>query len=259
MADRRHVVITGAGGYLGGLLADHLAALGGYELTLVGRSAQAGRDMLVADITEWDERWVSACRGAHAIVHLAGQRTDNATWAQVQRSNIDGTLNLFQAAALGGARRVVFASTSWVLGGYFKSHRALTPDMEPRPNGLYAASKAAGESIARHFAQRHGVSVVCFRIGTCHRAEQNPAKIDYLRQQKWLSARDFAQAGEKAIEAELRGFTLLHLTSRIEDSPWDISETERLLGYAPQDEHTPRRPSAITRLTRRVKRRLGLS
>lgn len=258
MAMAKRIVITGAGGYLGGLLADHLASRGGYDLVLIGRSEQPGRSMLLGDIAEWEEPWTNALKDAHAVVHLAGLRADRATWAQVQRTNIDGTLNVFEAAARGGARRMVFASTSWVMGGYFKRHTTLTPDMEPIPSNDYAISKLAGESIARHFAARHGLSCICFRIGTCHRSEQDPEKSDYASQLKWLSARDFCQAAERAIEAKGDGFAILNLTSRIEGSPWDISETQRMLGYTPQDSHQPRQHSTYERLVRRAKRQLRL-
>lgn len=257
MEAKRKIIVTGAGGYLGRLLVEHFSALSGYELVLISRSAKAGRKISVADVSRWQTAWTSLLEGADTVVHLAGQREHGASWAQMQQTNIDGTLNVFEAAAQAEVRRVVFASTSWVLGGYFGTDARLTHELAPKPTSHYAVSKLAGESIARHYADRRGLSAICFRIGTCHEAEQDPSGIAYGRQQKWLSARDFCQAIQCAIEAEDIGFATLNLTSRIEDSPWDISETERLLGYSPQDTHRPRQRPLHKRLAGRVKRVLG--
>ncbi len=254
MQTNRKIVITGASGYLAGLLASHFSTHDGYELVLISRSANAQRDISIADVGHWEESWTSLLQGAHTVVHLAGLRENSISWAQMQRANIDGTLNLFEAARLAKTDRVIFASTSWVLGGYFGTNTRLTPDLDPRPTSHYAVSKLAGESIARHYAERHGLSAICFRIGTCHKAEQDPMTIAYGRQQKWLSARDFCQAVQCAIETKGIDFATLNLTSRIEGSPWDISATERLLGYQPQDRHSPKQRPLHKRLAGRLKR-----
>ena len=249
----KRIVITGGGGYLAGLLLDHLRGLGGYDVTLIGRSPREDRDILCADIGVYDSAWTDAFADAHAVVHLAAQRGGDASWADLRHTNVTGTLNVFEAAARHRARRVVFASSSRVLDSYMRrGHSPLTPDLPPEPASAYAQTKAVGEAIGRHYAERHGLSVVCLRIGTCH-GERSVADCGSLiRQQKWLSTRDFRNGMERAIEAEPIGFALLHFTSRIEGSPWDISATRELLGYEPLDGATPTKPSAARRLRRRL-------
>ncbi|MCF7984342.1 MAG: SDR family oxidoreductase [Thiohalocapsa sp.] len=252
----KNIVITGGGGYLAGLLLDHLHACDGYDVTLIGRTPRDDRSMLCADIGVYDPAWTDALAGAHAVIHLAASRGGDAPWADLQHTNVEGTLNVFEAAVRNGVRRVIFASSSRVLDGYMRrGHAPLTPELPPEPSSFYAATKAMGESIGRHYAARHGLSVVCLRIGTCHREDISVnACGPLIRQQKWLSARDFCHGMERAIEAEPVGFALLHLTSRIEDSPWSIEATCDLLGYAPRDGGRPAASALSTRLRRGLER-----
>ena len=60
--------------------------------------------------------------------------------------------------------KVVFASTGQVAGGYGPDER-VTPDMMVRPTSTYACTKAFGEALARYYADRHGMSMICLRIG----------------------------------------------------------------------------------------------
>ncbi len=250
----KRIVLTGAGGYLATHLAHHLTALGQYHLTLINRSPRPGRDFICADISRWEPAWTNAFRDADAVVHLAAVRGQGDTWADVQETNIQGTLNVLEAAVQGSAKRFIFPSSSWVVGGHLNSGKALTPDLPPSPQSPYAISKALGESLVRHYSERHGISGVCFRLGSCHEGEELPASIKYDRQQKWLSVRDFCQAVERALEAELPSFSVFNLTSDIEGSPWDISASKAVLGYVPDDRHVPRQLPLSARLLSRLKR-----
>ena len=250
------VVITGAGGFLAAHLERHLTATGNYHLKLINRSPRPGRDILCADISQWQASWVEAFKDADAVVHLAARRGKGVSWQDMQQTNIEGTLNVLEAAAQSDVRRFIFPSTSWVMGGHIASGKRLTPDLEPLPLEPYAMTKSLGESLVHHFAARHGLSAICFRLGSCHQGEENPQKIEFGRQQKWLSARDFCQAFHLALEAEIPAFSVLNLTSEIEGSPWDISATKLLLGYAPRDRHRPVRPAFLRRLAGYARRQL---
>ncbi len=54
-------------------------------------------------------------------------------------------------------RRVVFASSNWVMAGHRPSAGALTTDMEPYPINPYGVSKLVGERMGRSIHARHGV------------------------------------------------------------------------------------------------------
>ena len=249
----KRIVITGGGGYLGGLLQQHFSDRGEYHLTLISRSPRKDTDILCADISAADQKWTDTLANAYAVIHLAARRGSGTTWSDIQQTNIEGTLNVFEAARRNGARRVIFASTTWVLGGYLGTDTPLSPDLPPMPVGDYGISKMVGESIARHFAKQHGQSVICLRLGRCHAGEDSPDLLSNQKQQyKWLSKRDFCQGIEKAVETEDIEVSLLHLTSEIAGSPWDISATRQELGYSPQDYDSPRAPSFRSKVRRRL-------
>jgi nucleoside-diphosphate-sugar epimerase len=83
--------------------------------------------------------------------------------------NVEGTLNLFQAAAELAAplKRFVFASSAAVYG-----KRSMYPDATIRedatlaPPNLYGVWKVAGEHLAALFHQQTGVPVVSLRLNT---------------------------------------------------------------------------------------------
>ena len=166
-------MITGAAGALGQAIRAHLTAGGRYDLSLIDRDPRGDPEIQVADLALWQERWYALFEGAHAVLHLAGVPSSLRAWSELARDNIDATLQVFEAAARGGARRVVFASSLHVLWGHGDRSGSIPPGEPPAPLSAYGSSKAAGERIARVYAERSGLSVICFRIGAV-RAEPFP-------------------------------------------------------------------------------------
>ena len=113
----RTVLITGATGNLGSKVRAHFTTLG-RTLRLLDVDARGDAAVDAADLATWDDRWVSRFEGVDAVIHLAGDPSPRASWEAVQRLNIDLTLNVYEAAARAGVRRMVFASSNWVMAGY---------------------------------------------------------------------------------------------------------------------------------------------
>src|SRR5690242_10916342 len=105
----RTVLITGAAGNIGTKLRAHFSGLG-WALRLLDLEAAGDPAIQPADLAEWDNGWVEQFAGADAVIHLAGNPSPQASWASVQRLNLDLTANVYEAAAQQNARRVVFAS-----------------------------------------------------------------------------------------------------------------------------------------------------
>lgn len=250
------VVITGAAGALGSVIRRHLEARGGYDLVLLDRDPDDDPAIVRADLAVWSEAWTSLLEGAHAVLHLAAESRPERAWAELDRDNVDVTLQVFEAAARVGARRVVFASSNHVMEAYYDREFTITPDLPTAPISAYGASKAAGERIARVYAERGGPSVVCLRIGAA-RAEPPPPRSGLALQQRWLGHRDLCQGFERALEAEGVRFAILNLVSDNEGSPWDLGETRRVLGYEPIEGCAPRRPTVWTGAARRLARAVG--
>ncbi|HEY0418277.1 MAG TPA: NAD(P)-dependent oxidoreductase [Acetobacteraceae bacterium] len=231
------VVITGASGNIGTKLRGHFGALG-WQLRLL--DAAPAPAVTMADLSRYDESWAGQFAGADAVIHLAGDPSPRASWASVQRLNIDMTLNVVRAAQAHGARRVVFASSNWVMAGYRFGSERLTAGLPPHPLNPYGVSKLMGERIGQA-AAAEGLSFIAFRIGWCQRGENRPGphmSQGRWGQEMWVSDRDICQAMERAVLAEGIGFAVLNLMSDNPGMRWDIDATRQAIGYAPRDGHT---------------------
>jgi NAD+ dependent glucose-6-phosphate dehydrogenase len=237
----RTVLITGAGGNIGTKLRTHFSGLG-WTLRLVDIDARGDPAIQAADLAEWDDTWVAQFAGVDTVIHLAGNPSPRASWASAQRLNIDLTANVYEAAAAQGVRRVVFASSNWVMAGHRPSQGVLTTDMEPYPINPYGVSKLVGERMGHSTHARRGLSVICFRIGYLQSGDNQPGTHmgwSGWGQAMWLSNRDLCQAMERAVLAEGIGFVVLNLMSGNPEMRWDIETTKRTIGYAPQDGAAP--------------------
>ncbi|MCG8547673.1 MAG: NAD(P)-dependent oxidoreductase, partial [Alphaproteobacteria bacterium] len=185
------VLLTGAAGTIGRVLRQGLS--GQYDLLRLAdisplSDAGPGEECIEMDIGDLDAA-VSACRGIDCVVHLAAipvEPEDNA-WAQILPANIAGTYNVFEAARQAGAKRVVFASSNHVVG-FYRRDAVADPDAAMRPDSVYGVSKVFGEALGRLYADKHGMSVACLRIGSFRERPEDRRQIA-----TWISHRDGVQ------------------------------------------------------------------
>jgi NAD+ dependent glucose-6-phosphate dehydrogenase len=252
MAERKTVLITGAAGNLGAKLSHHWQ--GRYDLRLLDSSANPA--IISADLSRWDLGWVEHFRGVDTVVHLAAQATAHESWGNLIGANIDAVIHVFQAAALMKVRRVIYASSNHVMGGYkdLLEPWRLTTNLPPLPgaryvvNGeqrdstAYGAAKLFGERLGKCYSEIHGISVIAVRIGWVRPGENRPEDIPPERgpwfQLMWLSNRDFCQLMTRCAESPLGGFVVLNGMSANTGMRWDIDSTRKLVGYEPQDDVT---------------------
>ncbi|HET7881780.1 MAG TPA: NAD(P)-dependent oxidoreductase [Acetobacteraceae bacterium] len=233
----RTVLITGAAGNIGTKLRAHFSALG-WRLRVLDADPGSDTTIQAADLARWDDAWVAQFADVDTVIHLAGDPNSGASWASAQQLNIDLTANVYEAAAAQRVRRVVFASSNWVMAGHRSGNGRLTTDMEPYPVNPYGVSKLVGERMGRSIHARRGVSVICFRIGYVQQGDNRPGPHmgwSAWGQAMWLSNRDLCQAMERAVLAEGVGFAVLNLMSDNPGMRWDIETTKRVIGYAPSD------------------------
>ena len=255
MAEARTVLITGAAGNLGGKLRRHLE--GRYPLRLLDRDPRDDAGIVPADLSRWDVRLVDHFRGADVVVHLAADPTAQQTWPNLIGPNVDALIHVFQACVQADVKRVVYASSNHVLGGYKDDPEPalLTTDLPPRPGTRYVAdgeardstpygsAKLFGERLGRCCADADGLSVLAVRIGWVRPGENRPEDIPAEREEwfrlMWLSNRDYCHLMECCIRAgDSVRFAVLNGMSANTGMRWDLSETRRLVGYAPQDDVT---------------------
>jgi NAD+ dependent glucose-6-phosphate dehydrogenase len=231
------VVITGATGSIGTKLRVHFASLG-WKLRLLCLNPASDPEVQTFDLATYDETWAKTFAGADAVIHLAGVPLPTSSWADVQRLNLDLMLHIARAARAYRPRRVVFASSNWVMAGYRFTTERLTTDLPPHPLNAYGVSKLVGERIGAELAAE-GISFIALRIGYAqHRPGNLPgAQMEYSTwgQSMWLSDRDLCHGMERAVLAEGVDFAVLNLMSDNPGMRWDIETTKRVISYAPKD------------------------
>jgi uronate dehydrogenase len=249
---RRRVLLTGAAGGIG--RAFFRSARDRYRFRLADRVAIAAATVQHRDESQEGERedheaiqldlvdlaaCERACEQIDTVVHLAADANPAAEFYEsLLDNNIKATFNIFRAAKDQGCRRVIFASSAWVMGGYAPDVQ-LAPEAPLRPVNLYGVSKCFGEAIASYFALAEGLSSIVVRIG----AYDDGGADNWLRTAPnvgelagYVSARDLHQLLVRCIDVPAITFAIVHGLSENRFKRLDLTFTRDLLGYTPQDD-----------------------
>ena len=178
-----HFLVTGADGCIGAwtvrLLLDE-----GAEVTTFDLGENNSRHRLVSDGAPMDFRRITgdivdrsavvdAMAGVDRVIHLAALqvpfcKADPSNGAAV---NVQGTVNVFEAAVEHGISPVAYASSAAIFGPvHLYPEPVLGPDALPKPATLYGAYKVANEQTAAVFAADHGLASVGLRPFTVYGA-----------------------------------------------------------------------------------------
>jgi len=150
-----HALVTGADGFVGLHLVPYLRAEGDRVTESSGDITD--RDALIAEFGR---------SGAEVVYHLAGQADVGGSWqhpAETVRINVEGTLNVLDAARLAGCRRVVVVTSADVYGRISETDLPIRETHDLQPVSPYAASKAAAEIVCVQAGLAHGLEVVRVR------------------------------------------------------------------------------------------------
>jgi nucleoside-diphosphate-sugar epimerase len=199
------VLVTGGAGFIGSHLVERLLEGGAAvrildnlstgslrnlqgvvdRLRVQGDSPGGGQpsgqlEVVIGDVRD-RELVRTATRNVEAIFHLAALPSTApglVSPAELETVNVQGTLNVLQAAVAEGVRRLVFASSASVYG---------TPESLPvsetcplKPESLFAASKLAAETYCRTYGTIHDLDVVALRYFTVYGPRQRNATEDAL-------------------------------------------------------------------------------
>lgn len=148
-------LVTGADGFVGGHLTEHLSACG---------------DEVISSDTDITDRGALidafAAAGADVVYHLAAQADVGGSWTnplETLRVNVEGTANVLDAARLAGCRRVVAITSADVYGLVTDADLPLRETQALRPVSPYAASKAAADMYCLQAGLGHDLDVVRVR------------------------------------------------------------------------------------------------
>lgn len=163
------IFVTGANGFVGAHLVEHLLAEGHQVTAAVRRAglAPAGAREVVSGelgpLTDWE----GMLDGEECVIHLAARvhvmNDDSADpLAEFRRINTAGTLRLAAAAAQQGVPRFIFLSSIKV-NGESTSNSPFAVSDTPNPTDSYALSKLEAEVGLRDIEDRSDVDVVIVR------------------------------------------------------------------------------------------------
>ncbi len=139
-------LVTGAGGFVGRYLVEHLRACGD---DVVADEGPLGGGTDICDLDAL--RGLVAGTRPDAVYHLAGWSDVGASWSapvEVFRANAEGTLNVLLACADVAVTKVLVVTSADVYGVVGPDDLPLAEDRPLRPVSPYGASKVAADVLA---------------------------------------------------------------------------------------------------------------
>jgi UDP-glucose 4-epimerase len=163
------VAVTGGSGFIGSNVVDALIGAGRKVRVLdTTRPHRDDVEWLPVDILDVDSL-MGAIEGTEATFHLAAMADVNDIFADPSRAiavNIQGTVNVLEAARRTEAGRVVLASTVWVYGATTGAVVDETTPFEPDTDRhLYVTTKIASEFACRDYHTLYGRPYTVLRYG----------------------------------------------------------------------------------------------
>jgi GDP-4-dehydro-6-deoxy-D-mannose reductase len=153
-------LVTGASGFVGRHLVDHLESLG-------DEVVRADRLVDGADVTDGEQmRELIGLTRPDAVYHLAGWSDVGGSWAadrEVFRANAEGTLSVLLACVQSRVDRVLVVSSADVYGIVSEDELPIREDAPLRPVSPYAASKAAADLVALQTYLGRGLGAIRIR------------------------------------------------------------------------------------------------
>lgn len=250
------IAITGAAGRIG---TEAIQELTEHVITAVDVEPVAEPEHVTferIDVTDGVDPLEAVFEGREIVIHLAAHADPYQTWPEILQLNIDGTYNVFEAAARSDVDRVVFASSNHVT--HMKNIENPTapetmvadpavvhPDGPTYADSYYGVSKVAGEGLANYYATVHGIEFVNLRIGWYLTPEQlaeyqdEPEAVARYARAMYLSPRDCREILHRAVTESISENPLtVNVISENRDRYLSLAKTIRELNYQPRDDST---------------------
>ena len=164
------VLVTGANGFVGGVVLQRLNAISGLQAIGSVRSFAGSPDKRIVELGDSAAQtdWSLALSGVDSAVHTAARvhvmnDTEADPLSAFRAVNVEGTLNLARQAAAAGVKRFVFISSVKVNGESTPFGGAFSEADIPSPQDAYGQSKHEAEQGLRQLSADTGMEVVIIR------------------------------------------------------------------------------------------------
>jgi UDP-glucose 4-epimerase len=173
-------LVTGGCGFIGSHLVDALLARGDQvrvldDLSTGKRENLDPRATLIeADVADAPSvgRAIAGTNGCFHLAAVASVERGNRDWLGTHRTNLTGTITVFDAARNAGRVPVVYASSAAIYGDW--PVLPLGEDAPLRPLSAYGADKLGCELHGRVALKVHGVRTVGCRFFNVYGPRQDP-------------------------------------------------------------------------------------
>ncbi len=164
-----HFLVTGGAGFIGSHLVDALIAEG-HRVRVLDNLVNGHADqvhpkaeLMVGDVTDFFTV-NAAMKSIDGVFHLAAlPRVPYSVEFPLESAkvNVNGTLNVFEAARKHKVKRLILSSTSSIYGNSQKRIQSPTDPIELL--SPYALHKYIGEQMAKQYSSVYGLETVCLR------------------------------------------------------------------------------------------------
>lgn len=167
------ILVTGATGFLGRNLCEHLAGRG-HSVRAMARpqSGHAFLKELGVEVAYWQgvndsAATEEAMNGCESVIHAAAKFRFWGRPEDFERINVEGTRNVLEAACRTGVRRFIYVSTVAVVGQPLPGH-IIDEGHSCRPLDDYQRTKLAAERMSLRYHAERDLSVVVVRPGALY-------------------------------------------------------------------------------------------
>lgn len=171
-----HVLVTGAGGFIGHHLVTYLKQRGywvrGADLKLPEYAPSEADEFLLLDLRRW-ENCLQATQGIDEVYALAadmgGMGYISAHHAEILHNNALINIHTLEAARQNGIRRYLYTSSACI----YPEYRQDRPDVAPlkeedaypaQPQDAYGWEKLVSERLCEYYAQDYGMETRIVRF-----------------------------------------------------------------------------------------------
>ncbi len=248
MDNQNNILITGSSGLIGQILLQNLPSkytLSGIDLKTSSDSRTSVANLL--NINEINHYYTNI----DTVIDLAGISNLNADWNQIYHNNIPVTYNSFEVAKQNNVKRIIYASSNHVTGlyeletpysdiitgNYHKVDSSklnhINSTSKIKPDSPYGIGKSFGESAAKYYSEKYGISVICLRIGTVNKFNK---PMDIRQFATLLTHRDLIQLISKSIDAKSDiKYEVFYGVSNNKWRIWDLAEPAAKISYKPTE------------------------